>query len=512
MSAKRVTLRDPVTNKQLYPATLADQVFNDDGTKFKDTVEQSIANVRTAIIGEYPIVPNMSVVAGEVVDIVNGKVSKSYLPSEMTMQSNDISVSGSGWIASIKIDDNHIAYFYRNNTSISYAIATLTGDNVTFSAISLLASGLDSVTTQNRHNILVKPLVDNRYILTTFASNNGYINAYVITRDELTFTIGQPYQFYGGYSGTSSGHGPDHALETISDTQFVTLSMYFGKGNKVRLFNVNGTTISLVTELSISSSVGGIRCDNFDSIKIHDDNDGGKRVTFVSTDVNDTYQNYIFTVKILNDVLTIGTTTARIGSSQVPYQKLLFDESSNNIYVFWSLGESDNTRKYYRANITVNGVQTTVSGNTVFVSHASENMGIMNACIFNQYIIITTFKYMFVLDRTTLSLLVEGTISNLNDKYFLDLVVLNGKFIAVSSNSYYSVVYIIDNKLSGTPIPLATQAIALQAGSAEENIKVVFDGIIQTTLPNGTLIYSDGVRGKVIEGMLSVIPEWYNKS
>lgn len=52
MANQKVTLRDPLTGDQLYPATLTDQIFNEDGTKFKDSVDKSISDLAALVAQE----------------------------------------------------------------------------------------------------------------------------------------------------------------------------------------------------------------------------------------------------------------------------------------------------------------------------------------------------------------------------------------------------------------------------------------------------------------------------
>ena len=449
----------------------------------------------------YPIATGNSVTAGDVVDVVNGEVTRSVTTEENTVvQVAPKQVSGTDSPQCIKLNDNY-----------SVIVDTFTScyliDNDSGEVISSTVFSSDSAAAQR----LIR-LNDTTFIVHFMISGSGSLFR-VGTLSGTTISFGSRFDV---------GSNCSDCILALSDSYFCALRSN-GTALYAYAFLVNGTTIS-----NIASSTGYIGylqaayANYMCASVLPDDSSGNKRVCICyskgssSTSSGPGYARVI-TFDVVDISVDFGAETKFSGNANSTMYLTCCAKDEEVIVV-------SSTTTYHRVATVITGSGTSIIasgkyctlqvsvgdndessvqfvGNKVVACYGSRSAGL--AVVLSK-------------TGTTLTKNTEYTF-NPHLCYGMSMAAVSDNSFIVTFGDYNRSRYVSDtilevngNQIAGGFTANSTQAIALESGEAGQEIEVIFAGTTAADfVTEGQAIPSDGVYGYgPAAGWLNVIPYW----
>lgn len=460
-----------------------------------DDAFNSLAKSAGCIIAEYPA--SIAVKAGDVCDVENGQAVTKYT-AEPTVKNKlyNTSLSKNGFVTKINKDYFLVSYSDNNITARYHLISAKTGNQV--------GSYLITKSTANTNGAKSFRLTDDMFVLGVSSNSILYFNTASIVSKQIQLnkeaSIG---------SGTSSYW----AATRLNDSQFF---LAYLSGNSTYC------TVGTVTDKKIYfSSVISFDFKSYyqELITISD-----SKVLMLYQDLtNKDVKAVIFSVSgsviSMGEQISLGMVdTYQGGLSYTKYRENQYIISRNRI-------SPDNGNGIWLALLTISG--DTCSVGPVSVAFPDESTSPTNA--FGGVFSIRD-RY-FILQRQNgrvSEVTVSGNSIVVSDSYY-DLLTgseaLNQCTVCDSDDGFTVVFYYngtdgptsytldcYKDLISGRIINTASTAIALNSAEPGETVTLVYDGNISTDIKNGTRIDSNGVKGEVIEGKLSVFSKFAAES
>ncbi len=449
----------------------------------------------------YTIATGNSVTAGDVVDVVDGMVTRSVTTEENTVvQVAPKQVSGTDSPQCIKLNDNY-----------SVIVDTFTScyliDNDSGEVISSTVFSSDSAAAQR----LIR-LNDTTFIVHFMISGSGSLFR-VGTLSGTTISFGSRFDV---------GSNCSDCILALSDSYFCALRSN-GTALYAYAFLVNGTTIS-----NIASSTGYIGylqaayANYMCASVLPDDSSGNKRVCICyskgssSTSSGPGYARVI-TFDVVDISVDFGAETKFSGNANSTMYLTCCAKDEEVIVV-------SSTTTYHRVATVITGSGTSIIasgkyctlqvsvgdndessvqfvGNKVVACYGSRSAGL--AVVLSK-------------TGTTLTKNTEYTF-NPHLCYGMSMAAVSDNSFIVTFGDYNRSRYVSDtilevngNQIAGGFTANSTQAIALESGEAGQEIEVIFAGTTAADfVTEGQAIPSDGVYGYgPMAGWLNVIPYW----
>ena len=456
---------------------------------------EALAAYDKTIKRTYPIATGNSVAAGDVVDVVNGEVTRSVV-AEANVK-NVVLNNNSGNLDICRLNDEYsVVAISAPSNSMLYAclVKNSTGELVNRTMVH---------NESNSIYIKIRRLNDTNFIIGSTSSDYLYINAGSLSGNALS--IGAKYSVAAGISLGA------YTFEALSSDQFVIL---FDDATNVvgEVYSVSGTTISRIKRTTLERTQG-IRSMN--STLLPKDGSGNKRVCVGFMDGNDgnKIKAVIATINSSNAV-TWGSMEAVISS--IP-TTIFFASNGNTVVALYGASAMV---------LTVNGTSIT-TGNQIQLEGAKFGQGSCVICVGRKFVVCgygntssgsQNGSYTIVLNVSGLNITANTAykFDPASAFYLRACPISDNKLIiayADNGNNNYGTSTILEvngNQIAGGFTVNSTQAIALESGEAGQEIEVIFAGTTAADfVAEGQKIPSDGVYGYgPMAGWLNVIPHW----
>lgn len=483
----------PVSGQaNVYDMVRADQPQKGGTPLNRNTFRQTQADIRT-----YPIATGNSVTEGDVVDVVNGEVTRSVV-AEANVKNVVYTQSITGSAICCLNDNVSVVAYTQNNHLLVSLLDNQTGKVITTQAV---------VSTSLPHISLTR-LSDTKVVVSWAYSNQVYTRS--IRIDTSSFFFGTTVQ----PTGNSSEHPCVVALDT---DRFVVFDASIGANSiGANIGIVSGDTI---TYPSAGYSKSGYYPAYTSATLLPDDSSGNKRVCVCSSDVNDSYKGkaVIATINSSN-VVTWGSVVTFNDSTSY-----LISCASNGNTVVASYANND---ACYCRVLAINGTSITAGSQTQFETTKIKAESSV-ICVGGKFVVCGHGRTSggAVSGSHAIVLNVSGSDITVNTAYQFDTAsatylhacpISDSKFIiayADNGNNNYGTSTILEvsgNQIAGSFTVNSTQAIALQSGEAGQEIEVIFAGTTAADfVTEGQKIPSKGVYGYgPVAGWLNVIPYW----
>ena len=461
-------------------------------------IEEALAAYDKTIKSAYPIATGNSVTAGDVVDVVNGEVTRSVV-AEANVK--NVYYSGS------PITSNNVCRLNDNVSVIAFNIANITVclvDNQTGNIINSQGMAVPGT------KLFITRLSDTQFIIGYSSNTVYYLRVGTVNGTNINFgsSVGNSVLNSGTYGS---------AIIPISANECVCFTC-----NGTALcgvpFSVNNSTITMGSQYYTPSTLT-LTADSISATLLPDDSSGNKRVCVCFSDTNDSTKGkaVIATINSSN-VVTWG-------------EVVTFNDAASYLI---SCASNGNTVVVSYANdsacccrvLAVNGTSITAGSQTQFEKTEIKAESSV-VCIGGKFVVCGHGRTSggAVSGSHAIVLNVSGSDITVNTAYQFDpaaafylraCAISDSKFIiayADNGNNNYGTSTILEvngNQIAGSFTVNSTQAIALESGEAGQEIEVIFAGTTAADfITEGQKIPSDGVYGYgPMTGWLNVIPYW----
>lgn len=481
----------PVSGQaNVYDMVRADQPQKGGTPLNRNTFRQTQADIRA-----YPIATGNSVTAGDVVDVVNGEVTRSVV-AEANVK-NVFATSNIAGTSICRLNDSVSVVAYAQNAQLT--VGVLDNQTGTVTVTQNIVSDADKY-------VGVARLSDTKIVLSWSFNNQIYTRLATIVGNSISVkSIVQP-------TGNNSRYPCVMALDT--DRFAIFYSPFGADGIDVNVGTVSGDTI---TYPSAGYSKSGCTPINISATLLPDDSSGNKRACVCFSDTNDNNKGkaVIATINSSN-VVTWGSVVT-------------FSDKIESVDV---CTDGENSVVFYRDTTTGAGISRmknlSITGTVITPSTVEYQTGIT---AFPQ---IQNMSGKFVVDGANNDLskgiayvvtksdagfvLSSPFVFNLDGSPpYLSMAAIDNNHVilayADNGNHGYGTSTILEvsgNQIAGSFTVNSTQAIALQSGEAGQEIEVIFAGTTAADfVTEGQKIPSDGVYGYgPMAGWLNVIPYW----
>lgn len=443
--------------------------------------------------GTYPIAEGQSIQAGDVVDVVEGQVQKSATPV-----ANVETVVNAGAVDCMAACDLNSEYAVvaeaasSGNNHDAHLISKKTGENVS-EAVYFNEKTISSLS--------LARLSDTQFVVGWSTSNGGYIRIGSVSGGSISFGAqkaigeGAEYHVYG-FSAIALG-----LMVVIADSSpgaLIDASVYQYEGNTIGSKVSSGSVsawadIASTTTLPDDSSGKHRVCMCFSA-----SNDGNKGKAVIAT-IDSANQVTWGDVAVFNDTYTV---KPRCASNQ-----------KGNVVISY----------YSSSPVGIAARTCIVSGNTIIPRFAPLQITSTSGVIENTIVQIPGACVVSCENGNAYLLLNEGSELSLAATYkflhssgtskSLDSTAITNKQVllcySAAGNSGYgtsTILTVSGNQIAGSFIDGSQDAIALQAGTEGQSIKVIYSGTVAADwVTEGQVISSPGVYGAgVLDGVLQV--------
>lgn len=451
--------------------------------------EVTAAQVGASLVvkGTYPIASGYTISAGDVVDVnESGQLGKSVATVANT--ENILVNSAVRGTAFIKLNSQ---YSVVACAMVSNGRCVLI-DNATGEIVSI-----QNFTSSTISTVSLVRLNDTQFVVSWIVDSNRLSQVVVGTVSGTSITFGNTVNPLSNVTSM--------VMVALDDTH-VAFITYFSSGLGVMRFTINGTSIYSGTNASTPAQPLGLS-----AVLLPDDSAGNKRI-FIGFKNNTTNRGTAVIATIDNSgVATYGDTTIFDNDNNLDGSGAILAccESNGDVIVLYSFSNGLRTAvlSISESSITPNSyvqLKSQTTNNVCLITDGSKVIALYND---------GNGKARF-LERsgTSISALDEFTFNIATSRYISADFVESNKFIVAygdDENSTYGRTTILETmgtEIAGKFVETASQAIALQGGTAGDNIEVIFDGIIAADwITAGQIISSDGVYGVgVLSGVLQV--------
>lgn len=460
-----------------------------------------------AVKGTYPVAAGQIIQAGDVVDVVEGKVQKSAMPVENVETVFDNVATLGTSVLRLSDNLNVVCYLYQNG-STHWPCVHLVDDT------GKVVGQTNRQVIENVHasNIMAARLSDTQFVV-------GYIENYTI-KVNIGTANGSSITF-GSSTVLESGGVTCISIVAIS-TNRVLITRNFGGSNEIRagVYSVTGNKIE---NIGASIALPGItRADNISTTLLSNNSGGNNRVCVCFCDGADGSKGKaaIITVDSSNAVTwgnvvtfegsqTLTPDVCVSGSDAIVFFRTTYTSStvanqhvrllkvSNNVIslpnekkTIWNRGSGNAENPISISQVGEKYVCLIPPGNSTYRSPAivvSRNADTLEPG--------ETFQF----SKSIAKALSACAISDNN------LIVA----YADAGNLNYGTVTtltVYGNQIAGGLVDGSQDAIALQGGTAEQSIEVIYSGTVAADwVTDGQVISSPGVYGAgVLDGVLQV--------
>lgn len=436
-----------------------------------------------AVKGTYPIASGQSIQAGDVVDVVEGKVQKSAMPVEnvKTVFDNGAATLGTS-VLRLSDNLNVVCYLYQNGSTY-WPCVHLIDDT------GKVVGQTNRQVIENVHasNIMAARLSDTQFVVVYSEAGNNWKSR------------------VGTVTGTSISFGTEYAIATANEGVVIPFSstsvlrIFRASTLKISLLNVSGTSI---TEQSLGSL--GIMAVDPSAVRLPDDGLGGKRVCICFRDNSDGNKGkaVIATIDSANQV-TWGSVVTIVpsvvnGMSCVSVGAVIYVVFDTTVYILNDslsvLGqEKYDTNTYSDTRLTLTSFDNFAVGtyfgknntDAAVIRWDGEKVSISEPYSFSPV------GYANYISTARIS----------NDRMIV-------AYQSAGSGNYgtTTILTVSGNQIAGSFIDGSQDAIALKSGTAEQSIEVVYSGTVAADwVTEGQVISSPGVYGAgALDGVLQV--------
>lgn len=480
----------PVSGQaNVYDMVRADQPQKDGTPLNRNTFRQTQADIRT-----YPIATGNSVTAGDVVDVVDGEVTRSVV-SEANTKTRLFTGSTSS-TATCRLNKKYsICVYSSNGAAQAYLVDNSSGNLVSTASLGLSAA----------YNLCIARLSDTEFIVGCGYDNAGLTMLGTVSDTSISF----------GGRVTAFGSGSVTVLVPLSSTKVFSLVSHSGGSVSSCILTIANPNISLGSVTQFSGTIGS----GFRATLLPDDSSGNKRVCVCFSDANDgsKAKAVIATINSSN-VVTWGSMVAFNDAASY----LISCASNGNTVVVSYANDSACCCRV----LAVNGTSITVGSQTQFEKTEIKAESSV-VCIGGKFVVCghgqtsggaVSGSYAIVLNVSGLNITANTAykFDPASAFYLRACPISDNKLIiayADNGNNNYGTSTILEvngNQIAGGFTVNSTQAIALESGEAGQNIDVIFAGTTAADfVTEGQAIPSDGVYGYgPVAGWLNVIPHW----
>lgn len=462
----------------IFPQTLAEAVFMPDGSSVAGPV------IGRNVIRSYPVASGQSIQAGDVVDVVEGKVQKSAMPVEnvKTVFDNGAATLGT-FVLRLSDNLNVVCYLYQNG-STHWPCVHLIDDTGTVVG----QTNRQVIENVNASNIMAARLSDTQFVVVYSEAGNNWKSR------------------VGTVTGTSISFGTEYAIATANEGVVIPFSstsvlrIFRASTLKISLLNVSGTSI---TEQSLGSL--GIMAVDPSAVRLPDDGLGGKRVCICFRDNSDGNKGkaVIATIDSANQV-TWGSVVTIVpsvvnGMSCVSVGAVIYVVFDTTVYILNDslsvLGqEKYDTNTHSDTRLTLTSFDNFAVGTYFGKNHTDaavirwdgEKVSISEPYSFSPV------GYANYISTARIS----------NDRMIV-------AYQSAGSGNYgtTTILTVMGNQIAGSFVDGSQDAIALKSGTAGQSIEVIYSGTVAADwVTEGQVVDSPGVYGAGV--MSGVLQAW----
>ena len=444
-----------------------------------------------AVKGTYPIASGQSIQAGDVVDVVEGKVQKSAMPVEnvKTVFDNGAATLGTS-VLRLSDNLNVVCYLYQNGSTY-WPCVHLIDDT------GKVVGQTNRQVIENVHasNIMAARLSDTQFVVGFASSQNVFLSVGTVSGESIN--LGSRYTLMA----LQSGWNCDICIVPFSENQaFVVTCNGSNNYPSGSILSISGSTITK----GAWTHPDGVGRPGVMSAARLPDSDGKKRVCVCFNDVNDGNKGkaVIATIDSSNvvtwgSVVTIvpsdvnGTSCASVGSVIYVVFHTIVYILNDNLSVLGQ--EKYDTNTYSDTRLTLTSFDNFAVGtyfgknntDAAVIRWDGEKVSISEPYSFSPV------GYANYISTARIS----------NDRMIV-------AYQSAGSGNYgtTTILTVSGNQIAGSFIDGSQDAIALKSGTAEQSIEVVYSGTVAADwVTEGQVISSPGVYGAgALDGVLQV--------
>ena len=481
----------------IFPQTLAEAVFMPDGSSVAGPV------IGRNVIRSYPVASGQSIQAGDVVDVVEGKVQKSAMPVEnvKTVFDNGAATLGTS-VLRLSDNLNVVCYLYQNGSTY-WPCVHLIDDTGTVVG----QTNRQVIENVNASNIMAARLSDTQFLVGYLKDRSLHVNVGTVSGKSISFK---------GSFGVDSAFNSYYAFATLPNGRVAVVYKAIIAGSsklRVRVYTLSSSSLGSVYTRDVTGesqsyiSAAAISEERV-CICFADDNDGskGKAVIAAINGSDAVTWGEVVTFEdsriLVPDVCVSGSdaivffkttyTTPDVSNQHVRLLKV-----SNNVIslpnekkTIWNRGSGNAENPISISQVGEKYVCLIPPGNGIYGSPAivvSRNADALESG--------EAFQFCKNVAKALSACAVSG--NNLIVAY------------ADAGNSSYGTVTtltISGNQIAGSFVDGSQDAIALKSGTAGQSIEVIYSGTVAADwVTEGQVITSPGVYGAgVLAGVLQV--------
>lgn len=481
----------------IFPQTLAEAVFMPDGSSVAGPV------IGRNVIRSYPVASGQSIQAGDVVDVVEGKVQKSAMPVEnvKTVFDNGAATLGTS-VLRLSDNLNVVCYLYQNGSTY-WPCVHLIDDTGTVVG----QTNRQVIENVNASNIMAARLSDTQFLVGYLKDRSLHVNVGTVSGKSISFK---------GSFGVDAAFNSYYAFATLPNGRVAVVYKAIIAGSsklRVRVYTLSSSSLGSVYTRDVTGesqsyiSAAAISEERV-CICFADENDGskGKAVIAAINGSDAVTWGEVVTFEdsriLVPDVCVSGSdaivffkttyTTPDVSNQHVRLLKV-----SNNVIslpnekkTIWNRGSGNAENPISISQVGEKYVCLIPPGNSIYGSPAivvSRNADALKSG--------EVFQFCKNVAKALSACAVSG--NNLIVAY------------ADAGNSSYGTVTtltISGNQIAGSFVDGSQDAIALKSGTAGQSIEVIYSGTVAADwVTEGQVITSPGVYGAgVLAGVLQV--------
>jgi hypothetical protein len=481
----------------IFPQTLAEAVFMPDGSSVAGPV------IGRNVIRSYPVASGQSIQAGDVVDVVEGKVQKSAMPVEnvKTVFDNGAATLGTS-VLRLSDNLNVVCYLYQNGSTY-WPCVHLIDDTGTVVG----QTNRQVIENVNASDIMAARLSDTQFLVGYLKDRSLHVNVGTVSGKSISFK---------GSFGVDAAFNSYYAFATLPNGRVAVVYKAIIAGSsklRVRVYTLSPSSLGSVYTRDVTGesqsyiSAAAISEERV-CICFADDNDGskGKAVIAAINGSDAVTWGEVVTFEdsriLVPDVCVSGSdaivffkttyTTPDVSNQHVRLLKV-----SNNVIslpnekkTIWNRGSGNAENPISISQVGEKYVCLIPPGNSIYGSPAivvSRNADALESG--------EAFQFCKNVAKALSACAVSG--NNLIVAY------------ADAGNSSYGTVTtltISGNQIAGSFVDGSQDAIALKSGTAGQSIEVIYSGTVAADwVTEGQVITSPGVYGAgVLAGVLQV--------
>lgn len=473
----------------IFPQTLAEAVMMPDGS--------SVAGpgIGRNVIRSYPVASGHSIQAGDVVDVVEGKAQKTLTPV-----ANVETVVNAGSVDCMAACDLNSEYAVvaeaasSGNNHDAHLISKKTGKNVSETVY---------FNEETISSLALARLSDTQFVVGFASSQNVFLSVGTVSGESIN--LGSRYTLMA----LQSGWNCDICIVPFSENQaFVVTCNGSNNYPSGSILSISGSTITK----GAWTHPDGVGRPGVMSAARLPDSDGKKRVCVCFNDVNDGNKGkaVIATIDSANQV-TWGD-VAVFNDTYTAKPRCASNQKENVVISYYS-----------SSPVGIAARTCIVSGNTIIPRFAPLQITSTSGVIENTIVQIPGACVVSCENGNAYLLLNEGSELSLAATYkflhssgtskSLDSTAITNKQVllcySAAGNSGYgtsTILTVMGNQIAGSFMDGSQDAIALQSGTAEQSIEVIYSGTVAADwVTEGQVVDSPGVYGAgVLDGVIQV--------